>query len=171
MLKICIVFLLALLVFPGGQVNASEMIEGDALKAGMPSPDFKYRDVSGKVVKLQDLKGRYVYIDVWATWCGPCCGEIPHLKKLEKEMHGKKIVFVSISCDKDRQAWIDFVKKNQMGGIQLNTEGNEDFMSAYGIKGIPRFILLDKKGKIINADMTRPSQPETLETLSSLKGI
>ena len=65
----------------------------DALKAGMPSPDFKYRDVSGKVVKLQDLKGKYVYIDVWATWCGPCCGEIPYLKKLEKEMHGKKSRF------------------------------------------------------------------------------
>ena len=171
MSRYMLLFLLAFLVFPGGQANASRVIEGDSLKSGMQSPDFKYRDINGKVVSLKDFKGKYVYIDLWATWCGPCCAEIPHLKELEKKMHGKKIVFVSISCDDERRAWVDYVKKNNMSGVQLNTEGNQAFMDAYKVNGIPRFILLDKKGKIINANMTRPSDPKTLKTLSTLKGI
>ena len=174
MVKICLFFMLVLLGFPGGQAIASQRVEhaaADTLKAGMASPDFRYRDVNGKVVSLKDLKGKYVYIDIWATWCGPCCLEIPHLKELEQKMHGKKIAFVSISVDENRKAWQKFVKEKGMGGIQLNAEGNEKFMQAYGISGIPRFILLDKKGKIIDADMTRPSNPKTLKRLSELKGI
>ena len=80
-------------------VNAQEKKE---LKEGDQAPTFKYLDINGKEVSLSDLKGKYVYIDIWATWCGPCTGELPHLKELEKKMHGKKIVFVSISCDKDK---------------------------------------------------------------------
>ena len=83
-------------------VNAQEKKE---LKEGDQAPTFKYLDINGKEVSLSDLKGKYVYIDIWATWCGPCTGELPHLKELEKKMHGKKIVFVSISCDKDKAAW------------------------------------------------------------------
>lgn len=163
--------LLVFPVFPEGQAMIVTQPAGDTLRAGMPSPSFRYRDVNGKVVTLKDLKGKYVYIDVWAMWCGPCCGEIPHLKKLEQKMHGKKIVFVSMSVDESRENWVKFVKKNEMGGVQLNAEGNEDFMKAYHIKGIPRFILLDKKGKIVDANMTRPSDPKTLKRLSELKGI
>ena len=120
---------------------------------------------------MNDLKGKYVYIDVWATWCGPCKGELPYLKELEKKMHGKKIVFVSISCDKDKAAWEKMVKEKELGGVQLHNGGDREFMTAYNITGIPRFILLDKKGKIVNAKMTRPSNPETEKTLNALKGI
>lgn len=174
MVKIYVFFVLVLLGLSCGQVIASrsvEQIKADTLKAGMDSPDFRYRDVNGKVVTLKDLRGKYVYIDVWAMWCGPCCMEIPHLKELELKMRGKKIVFVSMSVDESRKAWLKFVKEKKMGGIQLNVEGKEDFMRAYHIDGIPRFILLDKKGKIVDANMTRPSDPKTLERLSELKGI
>lgn len=150
-------------------VNAQEKKE--ELKAGDQSPVFKYLDINGKEVSLDDLKGKYVYIDVWATWCGPCKGELPHLKELEKKMHGKKIVFVSISCDKDKSAWETMVKEKELGGIQLHNGGDREFMTAYEIRGIPRFILLDKKGKIVNPNMTRPSNPETEKTLNALKGI
>ncbi len=174
MAKIYVFFVLVLLGLSGGQALASgraEETKADTLKAGMDSPDFRYRDVNGKVVTLKDLRGKYVYIDVWATWCGPCCMEIPHLKELERKMHGKKIVFVSISVDESRKVWLKAVKEKKMGGIQLNAEGKEDFMQAYHIDGIPRFILLDKKGKIVDANMTRPSDPKTLERLSELNGI
>ena len=150
-------------------VNAQEKKE--TLKAGDPSPVFKYLDINGKEVSLKDLKGKYVYIDVWATWCGPCKRELPHLKELEEKMHGKKIVFVSISCDQDKAAWERMVKEKGLGGIQLHNGGDREFMTAFEIRGIPRFILLDKKGKSVNPNMTRPSNPETEKTLKALKGI
>lgn len=149
-------------------VNAQEK---EGLKAGDKSPDFKYLDINGKEVSLADLKGKYVYIDVWATWCGPCKAQIPHLKELEKKLHGKNIVFVSISCDKDKGAWETMVKEQKLDGVQLHTGGDQSFMNAYAIKGIPRFILLDKEGKIVNPNMTRPNNPETEKVLTALEGI
>lgn len=145
--------------------------DGQVLRAGMDSPDFEYKDINDRIVSLKDFRGKYVYIDVWATWCTPCRGELPDLKELEEKMKGKKICFLSISCDKDIEKWKKMVKEEELGGIHVNTGGDQKFMKAYGIKGIPRFILLDKKGKIINPEMTRPSQKVTLETLLSLKGI
>ena len=143
----------------------------EVLKAGMESPDFKYKDVNGKTVSLKELRGKYVYIDVWATWCTPCRGELPYLKELEEKLKGKNICFLSISCDKDVEKWKQMVKDEKLGGIHVNTGGDQAFMKSYGIKGIPRFILLDKEGKIISMEMTRPSQKVTLETLMKLEGI
>lgn len=145
--------------------------EKQELKAGDKCPEFKYTDVNGKEVSLSDLKGKYVYIDVWATWCWPCLGEIPHLKKLEEKMHKKKIVFVSISIDKKKADWEKMVKDDELTGIQLHNGGNQTLMEAFNITGIPRFILLDKKGKVIDPKMTRPSNEETEKTLLKLKGI
>lgn len=138
---------------------------------GSPSPGFVYEDVNGNTVSLESLKGNYVYIDIWATWCSPCRREIPHLERLEKHFAGKNIHFVSISTDKDREAWKKMVKENKMGGIQLNTNGDMEFSKAYRIRTIPRFILLDPQGCIINAEMSRPSDPATLQFLKGLEGI
>jgi len=138
---------------------------------GQPSPDFKYLNIDGQEVSLADLAGKYVYIDVWATWCGPCRGELPHLKELEHKFAKKNIHFVSISCDQDKAAWEKMVKEDKLGGIQLHAGQDEAFMDAYMIRGIPRFILLDREGKILAADMTRPSNPKTVETLNALEGI
>ena len=78
------------------------------LGKGKPSPKFEgYENFKGGTTSLDDLKGKYVYVDVWATWCGPCKREIPFLKEVEKAYHGKNIEFVSISIDKakDHEAW------------------------------------------------------------------
>lgn len=139
-----------------------------ALKAGQPSPAFSCPDINGKNVALADLKGKYVYIDVWATWCGPCRGELPHLKKLEEAYAGKDIAFVSLSCDQDKAAWQKMVKDQQMQGIQLYMGTKDEFMKKYIINGIPRFILLDKEGKIIKADAPRSSNPETAKLFDEL---
>ncbi len=138
------------------------LVTADKLGQGKLSPTFAYKSIKGKEVKLEDLKGKLVYIDVWATWCGPCKGELPYLKKLEKEYHRKPIHFVSISVDNTEQPWRKMVKEKKLGGIQLHADKNwqSDFVQAYGIKGIPRFILLDKKGNIISADAPRPSSDE-----------
>lgn len=143
----------------------------EKISKGKPSPAFKYMDINDKEVSLADLAGKYVYIDVWATWCGPCRGELPHLKELEHQFKGKNIAFVSISCDQDKEAWKKMVNSEKLEGIQLHTGGDREFMQAYMISGIPRFILLDREGKIISADMTRPSNLKTAATLRELDGI
>lgn len=139
---------------------------------GKDSKGFEYENHAGGKTKLEDFKGKYVYIDVWATWCGPCRAEIPFLKKVEAKYEGKKIEFVSISVDedKDHAKWIKFVTDKQLGGVQLFADKNwmSDFIKAYGINSIPRFILLDPQGKVVSADADRPSDEKLVAQLDKL---
>ncbi|GAA3608352.1 redoxin family protein [Flavivirga amylovorans] len=140
---------------------------------GKPSPDFvNYENHKGGTTSLTDLKGKYVYIDVWATWCGPCKKEIPDLKKVEGQYHGKNIEFVSISIDnqKDHDAWKKMVTDKELGGVQLFADNNwqSEFVQGYKIQGIPRFILIDPAGNVVNADAPRPSSPKLIELFTSL---
>lgn len=137
------------------------------LKKGDASPTFSFKDINGKTVTLESLKGKMVYIDVWATWCPPCRAELPALKQLE-EKYGKDIHFVSISCDQDKSKWETMVKEKDLKGIQLHIGTDRSFMQSYEISGIPRFILLDENGKIISSDMSRPSDPKTADALEAL---
>lgn len=134
--------------------------------AGEPAIDFSGEDVSGKKVALKDLKGKVVVVDVWATWCGPCKAEMPHLSKLEEEMEGKNVVFLGCSVDeaKDKQKWVDFVNKQEMKGTQIFMSGWSDITKNYDIKGIPRFMVFDQQGNIVTIDAPRPSEP-ALKTL------
>lgn len=140
----------------------------ETLRAGNPSPSFNCPDINGKMVSLESLKGKYVYIDVWATWCGPCRGELPYMTKLEEAYVGKDIYFVGLSCDQNKQAWEKRIQKGDMKGIQLHMGNKDEFMNKYLINGIPRFILLDREGKIIKADAPRPSSPETSKLIDEL---
>lgn len=130
-----------------------------------------YTDIDGNKFDMNSLKGKYVYIDVWATWCAPCRAEIPHLKELEKKYHGRNITFVSISIDQRRKDWVDMVKRDQMTGIQLHGGPQAPIVMDYKINGIPRFFLLDRDGKIIHTDMSRPSDAATIKTLDALPGL
>ena len=130
------------------------------LAKGMPSPKFiDYENYAGGTISLNDFKGKYVYIDLWATWCGPCKQQIPFLEKIEKDYHGKNIVFVSISVDreKDYKVWRQMVADKEMSGIQLYAKGDKKFMNDYKVNGIPRFILLDPEGNIVSAKAPIPS--------------
>lgn len=173
-MRICSVLIMGLLAWGMAGFaaeNRGTALQKQRLDPGMPSFNFHYPDINGKTVKLEDVKGKYVYIDIWATWCGPCKAEIPDLKELEKEFRGKKIVFMSISCDTDKAAWEKYVKEEQLGGLQLWMGKGKDMKDFYDIQTIPRFILLDRKGNIVDAWMTRPSDKKTKETLLNLKGI
>ena len=143
-----------------------------ALNAGNASPSFDYENHAGGKTKLEDLKGKYVYIDVWATWCGPCLREIPSLKEVEEEYHDKNIEFVSISIDDqdDHQKWIDMVTDKELGGVQLMADNawQSDFVQDYKISGIPRFILVDPEGNIVSADAPRPSNEKLKEKFTDL---
>jgi thiol-disulfide isomerase/thioredoxin len=138
---------------------------------GGQTPLFVFDDVNGKQVALKDLlKGNYVYIDIWATWCGPCVAEIPSLKKMEALYHDKPIKFVSISIDaqKDKDKWKKFVKDRELGGVQVYAGTGSEFVKNYNVPFIPRFILIAPDGKIVSEDAERPSNPKLQAQLDEL---
>lgn len=141
-------------------------------ESGAAAFDFAGNDINGKEHKLSDYKGKLVYVDVWATWCGPCKAQIPALKELEKKFHGQPITFLSISVDKpkDQQKWVDFVKTENLKGVQLMADKafDSDVAKAYGINAIPRFMLFDKEGKVVTIDAPRPSEEKTEAWLKNL---
>jgi thiol-disulfide isomerase/thioredoxin len=139
-------------------------------KDGNLAIDFKFVDRDGREVALSDFKGKLVYVDVWATWCGPCIKEIPHLKKLEEEFNGNEnIVFLSVSTDasKDHQKWKDYLVSADLKGIQLfaGDDARKGIIEPYKITGIPRFILVGKEGVIVASDAPRPSSSEIRKLL------
>ena len=143
----------------------------DKAAVGRPSPMFKGVDVNGKEMTLRDFRGKYIYIDMWATWCGPCQKELPFLKKLEEKFKGRNIVFVGLSIDQDKAKWAARVKRGALSGTPLYIGKGSKFQSDYRISGIPRFILLDPNGRIVNPDMTRPSSEDTEKILNSQPGL
>ena len=143
----------------------------DLSRPGRMSPGFRAVDIEGKTWTLNDFRGKYVYIDMWATWCAPCRQEMPHLKRLEAQFKDAQIVFLGLSVDSDKAKWEKMASSGDLTGTQLYLGTQSSFQEAYRIEGIPRFILLDKNGVIISNDMSRPSEPKTAETLNSLEGI
>ncbi len=138
---------------------------------GKKSPSFEYENFNGGTTQLEDFKGSYVFIDVWATWCGPCRLQSRYLEKLIPNYEGKNIKFVTISVDElnNYDVWKDMVAKKKMKATHLYAEGfSSDFIKAYGISGIPRFILLGPKGDIISNRAPNPSQPELEKLFETL---
>lgn len=139
------------------------LIEKAKNTKGEPAIDFKFPNSDGKEIALSSLKGKAVYIDVWATWCGPCKKEIPYLIKLKEEYKNKNIVFLGVSIDAqaDHEKWKKFLIDNNLTGVQLFAgDKADDISKPYKIKGIPRFILIDKDGRIVSENAPRPSNPE-----------
>ena len=134
-------------------------------------PSFKFKDINGKEVALEDFKGKYVYIDCWATWCGPCKKELPYLGKLEEKYKDRNIVFVSISSDKDVAAWKKMVKMDKLGGVQLNIGTDRTFHNALKISSIPRFMLIDPEGNLVSDNAPRPSNSQIEILFDSMKGL
>ena len=139
-------------------------ISAQETSSGKPAVEFNYENFSGGRTSLKDLKGSLLYIDVWATWCGPCIKEMPALKDLVAEYAGKNIEFVSISIDHktDYEKWRKMVPEKNVGGVQLyDEEGlSSDFMKAFSVGLIPRIMMIDAEGKIISSNAPRPSSKE-----------
>lgn len=139
------------------------------LQKGQSAPDFMLVDIAGNRVSLADFKGKHVYIDVWASWCAPCCKEMPHLAMLERRFAGKPVAFVSVSIDEDEADWKRKVRELDLRGNQLYA-GKTNFKGDYQITLVPRFVLLSPDGTIIDANMTRPSDPKTHNALLEILG-
>ena len=140
-----------------------EYVKRKATIVGSPFPaGVVLEDIEGNVVDFSTFKGKYVYIDLWASWCGPCCKEVPHLQALEKELQNENVVFLSISTDTDKEAWKNKMDELGMHGNQLHDRDNT-LCNALNVKGIPFFLIYDKEGKLHTYKAMRPSSGDALK--------
>ena len=150
-------------------IFVEEFMKRKSTVPGSPFPaGVNLVDANGKAVDFSQFKGKYVYIDLWASWCGPCCKEVPHLQKLEKELRNDDVVFVSISSDKDEQAWRSKMEELKMHGNQLLDKDNT-LCDALNVKGIPFFVIYDKAGNLHTYGALRPSTGTHLRSV--LEGL
>ena len=130
-----------------------------SLNRGKPAPDFTSYALSKDTFSLAEFKGRYVVIDVWATWCGPCRVQSPSFERIAELYTSPLVAFVAVSVDQDTWAWKYEAAEKSVRVLQLITDNKDEFGKLYGIEYIPRFMLLGPDGKIINAQMPEPSNP------------
>lgn len=130
-----------------------------SLKKGTPARSFTIVDSLGNDIKLQSFKGKLIYIDAWASWCGPCIASLPYWNKLV-EKYKDKIAFVTISIDDSKEDWIKALKKHQPKGTHLLSAGGweSDFAKKYFISGVPAYVLIDKEGNILKMRADRPEE-------------
>lgn len=155
---------------PSGDVAAivlAEYTAHQALAPGKPAPAFTLTDIDGQEVSLDDFLGKVVYLDFWASWCGPCLQQIPHAKELKQRMAGRDdLVFLYISVDTDQQAWRNMVADRDIQGVHLNVPGfSHEVPQSYNLKGVPTFYLIGRDGKIADNRPPRPSQERIDEVL------
>lgn len=134
------------------------------LSVGQPAIDITFKNEEGKKVKLSELKGKVVYLDFWASWCGPCKAQFPHTAKLKEHFAGKDVVFAYVSIDGNKEAWEKAKEKYHLTGLHMLADGEWQSREAteYGVRGIPAYFLIDKEGNFAAETTPRPSQNEEL---------
>lgn len=134
-----------LMLLTGAALSGSAQI-----KAGQPAPDLSLPDGNGRTVQLSSLKGSVVLIDFWASWCGPCRQNNPHLVKLYSKYHDKGLEILGISLDNNSDAWRAAIGQDGIIWRQVIDIKGWDAASAatYGVNSIPASFLLDKNGTI-----------------------
>ncbi len=137
------------------------------LIVGSEFPNFEEKDLTGKPLSIASFKGKYVLVDFWATWCGPCVAELPNVLNAYKEYHSKGLEIVGISLDEDKEKLNLFLKKHSMPWAQyFDGKGWQSKLAGqYGVNSIPATYLLDKEGKIIAKDLRGEALAAELEKL------
>jgi thiol-disulfide isomerase/thioredoxin len=132
---------------------------------GKPAPPFTLNNEHGQAYSLNDFKGKVIYIDLWASWCAPCREETPFLEAVyDQYKNDSRIAIISIAVADGRQAWLNALKKDKPTWLQLiDSEGK--VQAAYNAIMIPRFVIINKKGEIVNFNAPQPSRKDELVRL------
>lgn len=126
--------------------RAELFVAEPALARARMAPPFTVTTLDGRHVSLDDFQGKVVLLDFWATWCEPCREALPHMKEIAKKFQGQPLVMLSISLDKNEQAWKDFVAKNGMTWLQYRDGGNGAIARLFNVNEIPHTFTIDSDG-------------------------
>lgn len=138
---------------------------------GEPALNFSFKTIEGQEMKLSDLKGKVVYLDFWASWCGPCKGEMPYAKVVKEHFKERNdVVFLYVSIDDKEEAWKKGIESLSITGMHTRTPGwAGEIAKQYEIQSIPAYFLIDKKGNFVIKKTPRPSQSE--EVIKLIEGL
>jgi thiol-disulfide isomerase/thioredoxin len=150
----------------GRQVKAT-LDAAELTEVGQPAPDFVQNDPNGKPVSLASFKGKYVLLDFWASWCGPCRAENPNVVAAYQRYSPKGFTILGVSLDNNKDKWLAAVKKDQLAWTQVSDlKGWQNKVAdLYGVKGIPMNYLLDRDGKIIAKSLRGEDLEKKLDEL------
>jgi peroxiredoxin len=120
------------------------------VKSGHSATEISLPDSSGNIVRLSDLKGKVVLVDFWASWCGPCRNNNPHLTRLYNKYHPEGLQILGVSIDNDQESWRKAILQDKLQWIQVNDNKGWDGPAAtnYEVNAIPASFLVDKEGVV-----------------------
>lgn len=147
--------------------RAEAQAQKERLAEGKLAPEFSFPTPDGKKsLGPQDFKGKILVLDFWASWCGPCRAEIPHLKEAYKKYGNKGVEFFSVSIDKDDAAWRKAMREENMAWPQVCApKAGKDVMKQYQFSGIPYILVIDKEGRIEAKNLRGKALMDKLEEL------
>jgi peroxiredoxin len=153
----------------GDNPTLRQKVQGDLKRldqVGRTAPSFKAEDLQGRAIRSDAYRGKYLLLDFWATWCGPCIGELPRLQAAYRTYHDAGLEIVGISLDESRDAVLDFVKARKIPWPQVHNAGaTSDLVQAFGVSSIPATYLIDPQGTIVRLDLRGKALDDALARL------
>lgn len=152
---------------PTSESTSSTVKDSTGLNIGDIAPQIALPDPSGKVIPLSSLRGKYVLIDFWASWCGPCRGENPNNVVMYNKYKSKGFEIYGVSLDAKKDAWEQAIRQDQLSWIHVSDLGfwQSSVVSQYSFQSIPFTVLVDKNGRIIAKDLRGPTLEAKLQEL------